>query len=308
MKKMLLLVPLAYSLISFAQDEKVKKLRSESERNISKDANDTIPKLWKKGGLISVNLAQGSLSNWAAGGENFSLAVNSLVSLYAFYKKEKHSWDNTFDLNLGYVKTTSLGARKNDDRFDLLSKYGYAITPKLSLAGLFNIRSQFFKGYTYSNNIKTFSSNFFAPGYILLGVGLDYKPTKHLSIFISPATARWVIVKDTALANKGLYGVTPGKKSNLEFGAFASINYLKEFNKVLSYKGRLDLFSNYRHKPKNVDLYMTNALSAKISKILSATWGLDLIYDDDVRLFGPNKKAAGLQVKSLVGVGLLVKF
>ena len=307
MKKLLLLVPLAYSLISFAQDEKVKKLRSESERNISKDANDTIPKLWKKGGLISVNLAQGSLSNWAAGGENFSLAVNSLVSLYAFYKKEKRSWDNTFDLNLGYVKTTSLGARKNDDRFDLLSKYGYALTPKLSIAGLFNVRSQFFKGYTYSNNIKTFSSNFFAPGYILLGVGLDYKPTKHLSIFISPATARWVIVKDTALANKGLYGVTPGKKSNLEFGAFASINYLKEFNKVLSYKGRLDLFSNYRRKPKNVDLYMTNALSAKISKIFSATWGLDLIYDDDVRLFGPNKNAAGLQVKSLVGIGLLVK-
>jgi len=227
--------------------------------------------------------------------------------LYAFYKKEKHSWDNTFDLNLGYVKTTSLGARKNDDRFDLLSKYGYALTPKLSVAGLFNVRSQFFKGYTYSDNIKTFSSNFMAPGYVLLGVGLDYKPTKHLSIFISPATVRWVIVKDTALANKGLYGVTPGKKSNLEFGAFATINYLKEFNKVLSYKGRLDLFSNYRRNPKNVDLYMTNALSAKISKIFSATWGLDLIYDDDVRLFGKNKNAAGLQVKSLVGIGLLVK-
>jgi hypothetical protein len=146
-----------------------------------------------------------------------------------------------------------------------------------------------------------------APGYVLLGVGLDYKPTKHLSIFISPATVRWVIVKDTALANKGLYGVTPGKKSNLEFGAFATINYLKEFNKVLSYKGRLDLFSNYRHNPKNVDLYMTNALSAEISRIFSATWGLDLIYDDDVRLFGKNKNAAGLQVKSIVGIGLLVK-
>ena len=37
-------------------------------------------------------------------------------------------------------------------------------------------------------------------------------------------------------------GVMPGKKTNLEFGAFVSINYLKEFNKVLAYKGRLDLF------------------------------------------------------------------
>ncbi len=308
MKKLLLILLIIYSISSFAQDEKVKKLKSESEKNITKDPNDTIPKIWKTGGLLSINLAQGSLSNWAAGGEDFSLALNSLISLYAFYKKERHSWDNTFDFNLGYVKTTSLGSRKNDDRFDLLSKYGYALKPKLNLAGLFNLRSQFFKGYTYSDNVKTFSSDFMAPGYILLGVGLDHKPNKDLSIFISPATARWVIVRDTALANKGAYGVTPGKKSNLEFGAFATINYMKEFNKVLSYKGRLDLFSNYRHNPQNIDLYMTNALTAKISKVLSATWGLDLIYDDDVKLFGANKNAPALQVKSLVGIGLLVKF
>ena len=308
MKKFLLFITVASCLTSFSQDQDVKKLRAESERKISKDPNDTIPKAWRKGGLVSINLAQGSLSNWAAGGEDFSLAVNSLISLFAFYKNGKHSWDNTFDFNLGYVKTTSLGARKNDDRFDLLSKYGYALTSKLNIAGLFNFRSQFFKGYTYSGNVKTLSSNFLAPGYVLLGIGLDFKPNKNLSIFISPLTARWVIVKDTALSNKGLYGVTPGKKSNMEFGAFASISYVKEFNKVLGYKGRLDLFSNYRHNPQNVDLYMTNTFSAKISKWLSATWGLDLIYDDDARLFGANKNAAALQVKSLVGIGLLLKF
>ena len=309
MSRLLLAIAVVfYCNNALSQDQNVKKLRSESERNITKDPNDTIQKAWKKGGIISVNLAQGSLSNWAAGGEDFSLAVNSLISLYAFYKKDKHSWDNTFDFNLGYVKTTSLGARKNDDRIDLLSKYGYALTPKLNLAGIFNLRSQFFKGYTYPNNIKTYSSSFFAPGYILLGVGLDFKPNKNLSIFISPVTARWVIVRDTALSNKGLYGVPRGKKSVLEFGAFASINYLKDFNKVLTYKGRLDLFSNYRHNPKNVDLYMTNTLSAKISKALSAAWMLDLIYDDDVRIFGNNRNAAALQVKSLVGVGLLLKF
>ena len=117
-----------------------------------------------------------------------------------------------------------------------------------------------------------------------------------------------VIVRDTVLSNKGLYGVSPGKKSNLEFGAFVSVNYLKEFNKVLSYKARLDIFSNYRHNPQNIDLYMTNTLNAKISKILSAVWGIDLIYDDDVKLFGKNRTSPALQLRSLVGVGLLVKF
>ena len=308
MKKILLLAGVFSSLLSYSQDETVKKIRSESEKNVKKDPADTTNKTWKKGGLYSLNLSQGSLNNWAAGGDKFSLAVNSLLSLYAFYKKDKNSWDNTFDFNLGYVNTTSLGSRKNDDRFDLLSKYGYALTSKLNVATLFNLRSQLFKGYTYKNNIKSLSSNFMAPGYILLSLGLDYKPTKELSIFVSPSTARFVIVKDTALSNKGLYGVEPGKKSNFEFGAFASINYLKEFNKNLTYKGRLDLFSNYRHNPQNVDLYMTNALNIKFSKVLSATWSVDLIYDDDVRLFGDNQKSAALQLKSLVGIGLLVKF
>ncbi len=308
MRKLVLFAGLFSVLWSSAQDETVKKLKSETSKDIKKDAADTSSKTWKKGGIYSLNIAQASLNNWAAGGDNFSLAVNSLLSVYAFYKKDRYSWDNTFDFNLGYVNTTSLGSRKNDDRFDLLSKYGYGLTSKLSLAGLLNIRSQFFKGYTFDNNIKNLSSNFMAPGYILLGLGLDYKPTKHLSIFVSPLTARWVIVKDTVLSNKGAYGVTPGKKSNLEFGAFATINYIKEISKNITYKGRLDLFSNYRRKPQNVDLFMSNILNVKISKVLSATWGVDLIYDDDVRLFGPNHSSAGLQVKSLVGIGLLLKF
>lgn len=308
MKKIVLFLFLITTIAVNAQDESVKALKSDADKKIKKDDTDTSSKNWKKGGIYSLNISQGSLNNWAAGGDNFSLSINSLLSLYAFYKKDKLSWDNTFDFNLGYVNTTSLGSRKNDDRFDLLSKYGYALNSKLNLAGLFNLRSQFFKGFTFDNNVKTFSSDFMAPGYLLLSAGLDYKPTQNLSIFISPVTARWVIVRDTALSNKGAYGVAPGKQSNLEFGAFATINYMKELSKNITYKGRLDLFSNYRRNPQNIDLFMSNTLNAKISKVISATWGVDLIYDDDVRLFGPNNTAPGLQVKSIVGIGLLVKF
>ena len=308
MKKFVSVLFILTSVAAAGQDQTVKNLQGESGKTIKKDDADTTQKTWKKGGLCGINISQGSLSNWAAGGDDFSLSVNSLLSLFAFYKKDNHSWDNTFDFSLGYVNTTSLGSRKNDDRFDLLSKYGYALTSKLNLTGLFNIRSQLFRGYTYSSNIRTFSSAFMAPGYLLLSPGLDYKPTKNLSIFFSPATARWVIVRDTALANKGLYGVTPGKKSNLEFGAFATINYLKEFNKFVTYKARLDLFSNYKRKPGNIDLFMSNILNAKLGKSFSVSWSVDFIYDDDVKLFGPNKTSPGLQVKSLVGIGLLLKF
>jgi hypothetical protein len=308
MKKLTLLLLLIVSIVTAAQDQTIKAIQAESSKTIKKDAADTTKKNWTKGGLYSFSLSQASLSNWAAGGDDFSLAVNSLLSIYGFYKKDKHSWDNTFDFNLGYVNTTSLGSRKNDDRFDLLSKYGYAIHPKINVAGLVNLRSQVFKGYTYVNSVRTLSSNFLAPGYLIVSAGLDYKPTSSLSIYISPLTARWVIVKDTALSNIGAYGVIPGKKTNLETGAFATINFLKEINKNITYKARLDLFSNYKRNPQNVDLFMSNILNVKLSKVLSANWGVDLIYDDDVRLFGINKNRPGLQVKSLVGIGLLVKF
>lgn len=307
MKKPVLILLLSIPLFITAQDQTVKSLQAESGKSVKKDAADTATKKWKHGGFYGINVSQGSLSNWAAGGDNFSLSVNSLLSLFAFHKNGKHSWDNTFDFNLGYVNTTSLGSRKNDDRFDLLSKYGYSLTSKLNLSGLLNLRSQFFKGFIFPDNVKTFSSAFMAPGYLLVSPGLDYKPTKNLTIFVSPATARWVIVRDTALSNRGLYGVKPGEKSAFEFGAFATIGYLKEFNKFITYKGRLDLFSNYRNKPQNVDLFMSNLLNAKLGKVFSVSWSVDMIYDDDVRLFGKNQRSAALQLKSLIGLGLILK-
>lgn len=308
MKKLIFSVCLLAAVCAHAQDETVKKLQSDAGRTITKET-DTLHRTWRKGGLFNLNLAQGSLSNWAAGGDKFSLSLNSILSLYAFYQKGKSSWDNTLDVNFGYLRTTSLGSRKNDDRFDLLSKYGHALSPKWNLSALFNFRTQLANGYTYgSDNSRTFTSTFLSPAYVLLSLGFDFRPTEHFSVFMSPLTARWIIVRDDSLAAKGLYGVTPGAHSKNELGAFVSVNYLKEFNKTVSYKGRLDLFSNYKHNPQKIDVYMSNLLSLKISRVLAATWNVDLIYDDDVRLFGKNGDSPAWQIKSLVGLGLLVKF
>ena len=291
-----------------AQDKTVKDLQSASEQKVKKDANDTIPKKWKTGGLINLNVSQSSLSNWAAGGDEFSLSLNSIVNLYAFYKKDRSSWDNIFDFELGYLKTTSLGERKNNDKIDILSKYGYAIAPKWNVGALFNFRSQLFNGYTYSSEVKAFSSTFLSPAYFILSPGFDYKPNEHFSVFLSPATVRLILITDDTISAKGLYGVDPGEHHQFEFGAFLSAIYINNLTKILSYNGRLDLFSNYSHNPQNVDLNMTNLFAVKVSKWLSITWDFDLIYDDDVKLFGPGGHSPALQVKSLVGVGVMIKF
>jgi len=305
MNKWLILIFILVGLnFSYAQDQVVAKLRSETSRSIKKDI-DTTHWNWKTGGLYNFNLAQSSLSNWAAGGDNFNMAFTSYFNYFTYYQKPRHNWDNNIDVNLGYMQSTSLGGRKNDDRLDLLSKYGYKIdsTGQMFLSALFNFRSQFFDGYSFNGSTANFTSSFLSPAYLILSAGVDYKPSEELSIFFSPLTSRSTIVLNNKLAALGKYGVDTGKNFIRETGLFVTINYNHKINNEISYKGRADFFSNYYQKPENVNVYMTNLFTFKIHKNFSATYSLDLMYDDKIRIFGPNKNAPGLQLKSIIGIG-----
>ena len=96
--------------ITFAQN-------TETEKQLKTKSTDTLNG-WKRGTLISLNLSQLSLTNWAAGGEN-SVAINGLISMYANYTKNKGLWENNLDLGYGTIQQ---GAgkewRKSDDKID----------------------------------------------------------------------------------------------------------------------------------------------------------------------------------------------
>src|SRR5579859_2494903 len=264
--KRLILTLLTAGSVSFLHAQDVKTLKSEAGRTITKDPNDTTKRTWKTGGLYNLNFNQAALSNWSAGGDNSSLSLSTLLSLYAFYTNGRHSWDNSLDLAYGMVNTTSLGTRKSDDRIDLVSKYGYDLGKKWYLTSLFNFRSQFSKGYDYpSATTRVLTSDFMAPAYILLSLGFDYKPNDNFSVFISPATARWVIVNNDSLAHVGAFGVDSGKHSRFMFGAFVSINYTANISKTAVYKTKLDLFSNYLRHPQDIPIYWTNILAVKVT-------------------------------------------
>jgi len=305
MKKWLVFVLMILIVkMTIAQDLVVAKLRSETSRSIKKEL-DTTYWNWKTGGLYNFNLSQSSLSNWAAGGDNFNMALTSYFNYFAYYQKPRHSWDNNIDVNLGYMQSTSLGGRKNDDRIDLLSKYGYKIDSvgQLYLSGLFNFRSQVFDGYSFSGTTPTFTSSFLSPAYIILSAGVDYKPNNTLSVFFSPLTSRTTLVLNSILSAQGKYGVDTGKHVNRETGLFVTVNYSNTIAPNVTYKGRADFFTNYYQKPENVNVYMTNLFTFKIHKNFSATYSLDLMYDDKIRIFGPLKKSPGLQLKSIIGIG-----
>ena len=299
----LLATAISFAAIAVAQDNTIKGLQADSNKKIEDDT--THKSGWKKGGLFTLNIAQGALSNWQGGGDKSSFSAVGFLNVFANFKQDKNSWVNTLDLGYGYINTTSLGSRKSDDRIDLLSKYGYQIGKKTYAGALFNFRTQFAQGFSYSKDangaeVKTLTSNAFAPAYVLLSLGIDYKFTDYFSVFISPLTERWIIVNDPFLSSIGAYGVDPGKKSKNELGAFLSAEFSKDIMTNVTYKARFDAFSNYKQRPGNIDIFWTNILAMKVNKFLSANIALDFLYDDNA--------IGRLQVRQLLGVGISAKF
>lgn len=339
MKKFFLPILLftAIGNIVIAQDAAISDMKNTVHRELK---TDTAQKSgWKRGGLFSLNLAQGGSRNWAAGAEKFSLSTAAFMNVFANNISGKWSWDNNLDLSYALVNTTSLGVRKNDDKIDFVSRVGYALNPKLDVSAIANFRSQFTDGFEYDYKGKGIThriSGLFAPAYVTVAPGITWKPVSYFNVFISPLSARWIIVTnnpysyvnqggvfptgevETALATN--YGVDPGQKVRIEVGAFVSANFNKEIIKNVTYISRLDLYSNYlkvkrpgetgegTSRPLNVDVFWTNTINMKVNKWLNVTYQYDLIYDDNVRQFGPNKNSAAAQMRSLLGVGFAAKF
>ncbi|MBS4063995.1 MAG: DUF3078 domain-containing protein [Chitinophagaceae bacterium] len=307
-KSLLTFILLLFVVITYAQDKQVDNMKKERNREIKKDEKQ--PEGWTKGGVFNLNLSQGASRNWAAGAEKASFSLNALINSFAYYKRERHAWDNTINLQYGLVNATSIGTRKNDDRIDLLSRYGYQLkNPKWYISALGNIRTQFTDGFDYSVIPKKQNSAFFAPAYLLVSPGMMYKPNATFDVFLSPVTSRWVLVNNKHQFLRTSYGFTDTTKSTRnEIGAFLTANLKRDIAKNISYTTRLDLFSNYRNNPKNVDVFWTNVIGMKVNKYIGVTYNFDLIYDDDVQDAKRPGRKLGTQLKSLLGVGLTATF
>jgi len=272
-------------------------------------------KYWKTGGAGSLNFNQVSLSNWSAGGQS-CLSAGALVNLMVNYKKGKTAWDNTLDMAYGITQISSDPMRKSDDKIDLNSKYGYLAGNNWYYSTLINFKSQFMDGYNYPND-SVIVSRFFAPAYVILSIGMDYKPNNNFSLFLSPATCKITIVNDRKLADAGAYGVDSGKTHREEIGAYISIAFKKEIMQNVTFGTKLDLFSNYFHNPQNVDVNWDAMLALKVNKYISANITTTLIYDDDIKI--PIMKKINsidtqvgtgprTQFKEVLGIGFSYKF
>ncbi len=311
---------------SFAQDAMVKDLKAAATTSVKTDTSKKANKNgWTNGGIFSVNLTQVGNSNWiAAGGDKFSLSLATSLNVFANRKWGRNRWTNVLDINYALVNTTTLGVRKVNDRLDFISKYGYQPKKwkKVSISSLVQLRTQLSSGYQYDyfgTTTKRRNSGFFAPAYITLApIGLEWKPNEWFTVFGSPVVARWVIASngpysyaaqggvfnghvETPLAT--LYGVDPASPNRGEFGAFVTASFKKDIMKNINYYSKLDLYSNYLKKAKNIDVFWTNQVRMKVNKWIQVSYTLDMLYDDDVKNPAMPANAIGLQVLSTLGVG-----
>ena len=80
--------------VAFAQDPSIKQMQANATKKI--EAKIDSGKTWKTGGIFNLNFGQGSQSNWAAGGDDFSLFIAFLFwCTMLFIEKKRYSWDNT---------------------------------------------------------------------------------------------------------------------------------------------------------------------------------------------------------------------
>lgn len=287
---------------------------------------DTI-RLWKKGGMIGADFSQASYTNWAAGGVN-SFSGVALFNVFANYKFDKTSWDNSLDLAYGLIKIGRNNIQKSDDKIDFNSKFGKQASNNWYYAALLNFKTQFDVGYNLPDD-STIVSHFMAPATTLGALGLDYKSTdKSFSFFVSPLTGKVTIVNDQRLADAGAFGVQAaeydtagvkikdGQTIRYEFGGFLKLTYKKDIFKNVNFQTKLELFTNYLNHPENIDVNWETVLAMKVNRFLSCTVSTQLIYDHDIpvpverEVSGVKVMGTGprLQFKEVLAVGLAYKF
>lgn len=291
---------LAFAMVSFAQEEQ--------------------PEGWTHKGNIGLNFGQSSYTNWAAGGQN-TINGQGLFNYEIRYKKNNFKWDNTLNTALGYsFYDFERKPIKTDDKIEFTSLAGYKATEHLNYAAELAFRSQFAYGFDYTKDSTNYISKFLAPAYISLGLGVEWVPNPHFSLYFSPVTGRITIVNDDRLAEEGAFGVnnldkndtivhTNFAKVRYEFGARAVAKFQYPLAKNIDFNSKLELFSNYLNHPERIDVDWQNMLVLKVNTWLNANLATHLIYDYDIPFYDENNvkiEGSKVQFKEVLAVGFMI--
>ncbi len=269
---------------------------------------------WDLGGFGTFGFSQTYLNNWKAGG-NSALAFLTVLKSYANYSNAVIRWENSGEFRNGWIRQGGNlnQLQKNDDKLELISRLGVSAFKKWFYSTEVDFQTQFFNGYNYPDKSKLISA-YMSPAKTMFKLGLDYKPNKRFSLFLSPFTLKTVYVRDTARIDQTTYGISRHSKSFWEPGLNAEVKYRIEITPQMSYETKYKMFMNYKDPFKKLDVDWENTFVAQLNDRINMTFMLNLLYDDNitfptgrfdtngVEIFRPK-----LQTKELITVGFSYK-
>lgn len=235
---------------------------------------------WRHQFAGTLNLSQTYFDNWAKGGTDaFNWELNLAGGLAL--ERERFLWENTGKILYGRTKISDLGSRKSVDEWKLETIYthklGSWVNPFAAVAGW----SQFAAGYQYDDEAgtRTLTSEFFDPAYFTQTVGVGATPFPDFKERLGFA------VKESFSAEQGYADddETAGEVEDFkaEFGLSSITEYQRTVMENILAATKLDVFVNFKGVDE-IDGRWENRLTAKVNKVVSVNFELELLYDKDL--------------------------
>ena len=239
---------------------------------------------------------QAAFSNWVGGGAN-NVGWLAALDYNITYEKDKDLWENIILLNYGQNDTKGVGVRKTQDVINVSTNYGRKFSKSWYLSVGAGLISQFSAGYEDGNNPEAKKiSNFMAPGYLNVGMGITYRPNDNINVTLRPSNARWAFVLDKDLQLAGNYGLkADGDSSILQYGFLGTAYYKFNLMENVNITNTASVFSNYLDHPERLVLAYGMILNLKVNKFISSNITVDLMYD--------HNQVQKTQLKQTLGVG-----
>jgi hypothetical protein len=260
---------------------------------------------WSTKGSLSALLSQNyTSSNWYQGGKS-NLATLFTLEASANYDDQKRiQWDNAVSIKTGIQSENADTLRHysvTENVIRLTSKVGLKAYENwyYSLSGEFTTYS--LTSYSALNS-NTKVNGFLSPLRLDLGIGMDYKYKKKLSVLVTPLSYKYVYFSDTINYKKKNFNVLPGKRSLSEVGSLMKVEYTGRLSTMASVNTRFSFYTNY-HK---VEIDWESTFTFELNRYLSINTILHPRYDTAV--IAPGDRRAKIQMKEVMSFGFAYKF
>lgn len=287
------------------------KVQRAIVRDIQEDALDAARALrdmnspWRRQANLSLQLTQNyATENWHQGAAN-AFAMLWAAKAFANYNKGNLSWENNAEWRVGVSTVSGDTLRKmntTDDIFQIYSKFGYQVHKYWYVSMFADFRTNFFPNFQKNSNHM--NTTFLTPIRYNMGLGIDYKPLKGLSVNISPVTYKltYALNTDVERIDVNELGIETGNNMLNEVGSSVRVEWKWRPLREIELETKFYFFTNYKKVETeleiDVDFYINKYMSAKIL--------LHPRYDGTVESTTDDKSR--LQFKELISVGFAHTF